>query len=139
VTDTSRDFAPKMCKRVIPVNKGVDMTLDEYQKKAMTTELMKRSVDQKASDPAFVAKILGLVGEAGEVAEKFKKIIRDMDGEILVEDRLEIRKELGDVLWYIAALSDYLGFSLEEVGQKNIDKLLDRKARGVSGGSGDNR
>ena len=105
----------------------------------MTTELMTRSEGLHAHDPAFIAKILGLVGEAGEVAEKFKKIVRDKNGVIAGMDIDEISKELGDVLWYVAALSEYLGMTLEDVAQKNIEKLSSRKARGVSNGSGDNR
>lgn len=105
----------------------------------MTTELMTRSKGLHAHDPAFIAKILGLVGEAGEVAEKFKKIVRDREGVINSSDVDDISKELGDVLWYVAALSDYLGLSLDDVAQKNVEKLSSRKARGVSNGSGDNR
>lgn len=115
------------------------MTFDEYQKIAITTELMDRSDHLNAGDPAFVAKLLGLVGEAGETAEKFKKIIRDRQGVITAEDTQDIVKELGDVLWYISALADYLDVSLEEVASENLKKVLSRKARGQSHGSGDNR
>ena len=115
------------------------MTLDEYQTQAMTTELMQRSQNPKASEPAFIAKILGLVGEAGEVAEKIKKIVRDKEGVISNEDKLELQKELGDVLWYIAALSDYLGLRLDDVGAQNLSKLASRKNRGELHGKGDNR
>lgn len=115
------------------------MNFNDYQKKAITTELMDRSEILNANDPALVAKILGLAGEAGEVSEKFKKIIRDKEGKITEEDAKEIKKELGDVLWYISALSDYLGFTLEEVASGNLDKVLSRKDRGASRGSGDNR
>lgn len=115
------------------------MTFDEYQKKAISTELMVRKDSLTANDPAMMAKILGLVGEAGEVAEKFKKIVRDKNGEISKEDKSELEKELGDVLWYINALSDYLGLSLDEVANKNLKKLFDRKSRGTQRGAGDNR
>lgn len=115
------------------------MTLNEYQQKSLTTELMKRPDTIKATDPSFVAKILGLVGEAGEVAEKIKKIVRDKDGLISDDDRAEIKKELGDVLWYVSVMSDYLGLELEEVACANIEKLASRKQRGTSRGSGDNR
>lgn len=80
-----------------------------------------------------------MTGEAGEVSEKVKKILRDKNGQATDADRLEIAKELGDVLWYINVLSVRLGFSLEEVAQMNLDKVLSRKARGVTHGSGDNR
>lgn len=115
------------------------MTFDEYQKKAIQTELMEKSDELSANDPAFVAKLLGLVGEAGEVSEKFKKIIRDKNGVITDVDKTEIAKELGDVLWYVSALAEYLGISLEDVAQKNIEKVFSRKKRGMSQGSGDNR
>ena len=115
------------------------MTLNEYQKQALTTEIMSRAKDIDATEPAFVAKILGLVGEAGEVAEKFKKIVRDKQGKINKTDEVEIKKELGDVLWYTAVIADYLGIKFEDIAQTNLDKLASRKARGVSKGSGDNR
>lgn len=116
-----------------------DITFDQYQKIAITTELMQRSDVINANDPAFVAKLLGLSGEAGEVAEKFKKIIRDRGGIITPSDIQDIVKELGDVLWYISAVADYLGVSLEKVASENLNKVLSRKARGQSRGSGDNR
>lgn len=82
---------------------------------------------------------LKLNGEAGEVAEKLGKIIRDKDGQGSEDDRQELKKELGDVLWYVAMLSDELNLSLEDVANTNLDKLQSRKDRGVIGGSGDNR
>jgi NTP pyrophosphatase (non-canonical NTP hydrolase) len=87
---------------------------------------------------------LGLVGEAGEVAEKLKKHFRDDaysldDKDLTAERRAAIKKELGDTLWYVARLAAHCGFTLDEVAQDNIDKLADRMARGVLGGSGDNR
>lgn len=115
------------------------MTLNEYQKQALTTEIMNRNNTINATEPAFMAKILGLVGESGEVAEKFKKIIRDKNGKLSSDDKVEIKKELGDVLWYTAVIADYLGIDFEDVAQTNLQKLASRKARGTSKGSGDNR
>lgn len=115
------------------------MNLNEYQAQAITTELMKRPEKLNGNDPALVAKVLGLVGESGEVAEKFKKIIRDKRGEISAEDSAEIVKELGDVLWYVSAIADYLDTPLEEVAHTNLQKLFSRRDRGTSRGSGDNR
>jgi NTP pyrophosphatase (non-canonical NTP hydrolase) len=115
------------------------MTFNEYQTQAITTDLMKRSVDNNANDPAMVDKILGLVGEAGEVAEKFKKIIRDKEGFISSEDKKDIVKELGDVVWYISVIADYLNVEFDEVANKNLEKLFDRIDRGTARGSGDNR
>lgn len=82
---------------------------------------------------------LGLNGEAGEVAEHIKKYLRD-DGACMPAEREDqIVKELGDALWYLSMLADELGFKLEDVAQKNVDKLADRAERGVIGGSGDER
>ena len=80
---------------------------------------------------------LGLAGEAGEVADKVKKIYRD--GKDDARFRGEIAKEIGDVLWYCATLADDLGFSLQQVAEMNIRKLKSRKVAGTIGGSGDNR
>ena len=82
---------------------------------------------------------LGLCGEAGEVAEKVKKIIRDKGSVYTPEDKFEILKELGDVLFYITALSQDLGFSLEDVAMMNVEKLMSRKERDAIHGNGDNR
>jgi NTP pyrophosphatase (non-canonical NTP hydrolase) len=107
-------------------------TFEEYEVKAAQTA----TYNPKWSKlyPA-----LGLAGEAGEVADKVKKVLRDKNGKFSVEDVKELRKELGDVLWYIAALSHDLGFSLEEVARINVEKVHDRKKRGMIQGSGDNR
>lgn len=117
------------------------MDLNEYQKQAISTDTFgAKSIETTdVFTKAFMAKLLGLVGEAGEVAEKFKKILRDKDGVLSDQDKKEIVKELGDVLWYTSALSHYLGVSLEDVAEGNLNKVLGRKQRGVSHGSGDNR
>jgi NTP pyrophosphatase (non-canonical NTP hydrolase) len=65
--------------------------------------------------------------------------VRDKGGKINLKDKVELSKELGDVLWYLSAISDYLGLSLEDVAKGNLDKVFSRKDRGVSSGSGDNR
>lgn len=103
------------------------MTFEEYQEKARTTAIYPR-------EHAIVYPALGLAGESGEVAEKVKKWIRDG-----VLDRDSIVKELGDVLWYIAALSGDLEISMDQIAERNIAKLSDRAARGKIQGSGDNR
>ena len=115
------------------------MTFDEYQKQAVTTDVMRNLPRENLLDAAFIAKILGLAGESGEVVDKFKKIIRDKNSIISEEDKVEIVKELGDVLWYIAVISDYLGSTIEEVAKANQGKLTSRKERGVVHGKGDNR
>lgn len=103
------------------------MDFSSYQKKAKSTAIYPEAY--KLVYPA-----LGLAGETGEVAEKVKKSIRD--GNLDVEG---LKKELGDVLWYIAAIANDMGFDLNEIAQMNLDKLESRKNRGVLQGSGDNR
>ena len=87
----------------------------------------------------FIYPTLGLSGEAGEVANKIKKVIRDKNSTLDKETVEELEKELGDVLWYIAQLATELGLSLEKIAQKNLKKLFSRKERGKLSGSGDNR
>ena len=107
------------------------MDLQEYAEKARRTDF---NTDIHGNLWLYYA--LGLVGEAGEIAEKIKKAYRDNDGNI---DPELMKKELGDVLWYITMLSEKFGFTLEDVAQTNITKLEDRMKRGVLGGSGDKR
>lgn len=83
--------------------------------------------------------VLGLVGEAGEIAEKFKKLVRDNNSDENFIDKEDMQKELGDVLWYVAVLAHYLDIDLNELAEKNIAKLASRLERGKIGGSGDNR
>jgi NTP pyrophosphatase (non-canonical NTP hydrolase) len=114
------------------------MTFDEYQKQAITTDAYGGGQQPLGSD-AFYNKLLGLCGESGEVADKFKKIFRNNDGKMSDEEKQEIVKELGDVLWYLNAIATYLGVPLESVAAKNIEKLFDRKERNVIKSKGDNR
>jgi NTP pyrophosphatase (non-canonical NTP hydrolase) len=106
---------------------------DEYQRAAM------RTARDKNAPGEFMHLVLGLVGEAGEVAEKVKKLVRDKNGELAQLDLDDMAAELGDVLWYTAVLANFLGLSLDDVAQRNVDKLADRQRRAVLGGSGDNR
>ena len=116
------------------------MELNDYQKQALST--VGYPYEFKTIYPA-----LGMNGEAGEVADKVKKVIRDTfvmtddKGAIVlsVDKRIELAKEIGDVLWYCATLSHDLGMKLEDVAQMNIDKLKSRQERGKLSGSGDNR
>jgi len=114
------------------------MTFDEYQKQAITTDLYEGTMES-VTDHSFLEKAFGLVGEAGEVAEKLKKIIRDKDGKFSDEDKAELTKELGDVLWYISSLAKYMQVSLDDLATQNLEKVLSRRSRGVTKGSGDNR
>lgn len=113
------------------------MKIDEYSEQAISTLLGEHAITDM--DATLLSQVFGLVGESGEVAEKFKKLIRDKKGQISEEDKAEILKELGDILWYVNSVSTLLGSTLEEVAQKNLDKVLSRKARGATRGSGDNR
>lgn len=82
---------------------------------------------------------LGLVSEAGEIAGKVKKIIRDKGGVFEAADFYDLLDEAGDTLWYIARFVDHLGFDLSEAADRNLEKLKSRSARGVLIGSGDKR
>lgn len=110
------------------------MTFKEYQKKALDT----------AAYPAALAVpylCLGIASEAGEVAGKMKKVIRDKKRPFIVDDGEAdpILTEVGDVLWYCAMICNELGAELEDVAEHNINKLRGRKHRGVIKGSGDER
>lgn len=108
------------------------MNLNEYQGAARDFAIYPREM-------AVIYPVLGLCGEAGEVAEKIKKIARDTDGQSSDDQRAAIAKELGDVLWYVANLAFDLGFTLDQIANENIRKLSDRRDRNVLKGSGDNR
>lgn len=106
------------------------MNINDYQDQAVKTAIYKHPVIYPA---------LGLANEAGEVLGKIKKVLRDNDGDFTSEKRKEIGSEIGDVLWYIAALARDLDLSMSDIAQCNLDKLNSRMSRGVLGGSGDNR
>ncbi len=109
------------------------MTFNEYQKKSRETAIYYNK------DKNYIYPTLGLVGEAGEIAEKIKKILRDNGGSVDEKDKVELVKELGDLLWYLSQLSTELGLSLDDIAVSNIEKITSRKERGVLHGSGDNR
>lgn len=113
------------------------MGFDEYQKKAAKYDFFEVTVDLK--EVGFVEKVLGLTGEAGETADKIKKILRDKNGVVSDEDRQLTAKELGDVLWYVAGIARYLGVPLSEVAKGNIEKLESRYQRNKLHGEGDER
>jgi NTP pyrophosphatase (non-canonical NTP hydrolase) len=113
------------------------MTFDEYQKQALTTAY---------TDPAYVDTLMdktiwamGVAGEAGEVVEKWKKIVAYKEGKITDDELQDLGKELADVVWYIAVMAHSLGLSFEDIMEQNVRKLADRKKRGVIKGAGDNR
>lgn len=131
-------------KKLKPVVK-----LDDYQEAAIRYDtypdflngMMKYSKDgiMIGTEPGLMEKVLGLPGEAGEAADKFKKVLRDKNGIISSHDREEIVKELGDVLWYLAMIAEYLEVPLSEVANMNLEKLESRLERNKIHGNGDNR
>lgn len=114
------------------------MKFDEYQKRALSTDLS-AGKGRDLLSIAFMDKVLGLLGESGEIADKLKKILRDKNAQLTDEDRRELAKELGDVLWYVAVLSQYIGYSFDDIATQNVEKLASRKIRGKLSGKGDNR
>ncbi len=109
------------------------MDFNAYQEAARRTA----AYPDVGSNPIYPT--LGLTGEAGEVADKVKKVLRDRDGQFDPEVREAIKLELGDVLWYVAQLGSELGFAMEEIASANLEKLASRAARGRIAGSGDLR
>ena len=113
------------------------MQFSEYQKESRVTALYPEVGNN------FVYPTLGLVGEAGEIAEKVKKLFRDKNTftprEVSADDRVEIAKELGDVLWYVAQVASEFGVELEDIATGNIEKLRSRMERNTLHGDGDNR
>jgi NTP pyrophosphatase (non-canonical NTP hydrolase) len=109
------------------------MTFNEYQLKAKETAIFPEETNR------FIYATLGMMGEAGEVSEKIKKIWRDKGKEVNDADREEITKELGDVLWYMSQLALELKINFDDVATNNLNKLQSRLARNVLHGAGDNR
>lgn len=120
--DENRGTAPK----------GGDMGLNDYQQAALSTAIYPH--DHEIS---YLA--LALCGEAGEVADKIKKIIRDKDGKLYQPDTRAIADELGDALWYASNLAHVLGYKLSDIARLNIEKINGRLERGTLHGEGDNR
>jgi len=115
------------------------MTINEYQTKAHTFALYPYGHIDEGSEADYLYPALGLAEEAGEVAGKYAKAIRDCKGGIDNERKEAIIKELGDVCWFVAELSTLLDVPLQEVMLRNINKLTSRLNRGVINGEGDNR
>jgi NTP pyrophosphatase (non-canonical NTP hydrolase) len=109
------------------------MNLNDYQKQAADFNVIK--------DPKYkpISYTLGLVGESGEIAEKIKKAIRNLDGDFSRLDADDLKKELGDLLWYVAMLASTFDISLDDIAVSNLQKLTDRKNRNVIKGVGENR
>lgn len=108
------------------------MTLNEYQQIALETAVYPEEYN-------IVYPALGMAGEAGEVADKVKKVIRDNNADFSPLKCEEIAMEIGDVLWYCAVLADRIGYRLDTIARMNNRKLKSRQLRGKLGGNGDNR
>ena len=109
------------------------MLLSDYQTRS------RRTATYPGAGENIVYPTLGLTGEAGEVAEKVKKLLRDDRGVMSQERRAALAAELGDVLWYVAQVATEADLDLAEIAQGNLDKLRSRQERGVLAGSGDQR
>lgn len=108
------------------------MELNEYQKAALSTAIY-------PNDNNISYLTLAICGEAGELADKVKKVIRDKNGQFYIADLSAIALELGDILWYAANLAKVLGYDLSDIAQMNIEKINGRVERGTIHGTGDNR
>lgn len=107
--------------------------MDDYQQAALRTAAPRDKPNE------LFHLLLGLVGETGEIAEKAKKIVRDRNSDFSQWDTEDLKKELGDTLWYVAVIANYFDVSLDEIAQLNIAKVADRQQRGMIGGRGDAR
>jgi len=105
----------------------------EYKKKSRETAVYQNLGKN------YIYPLLGLAGETGEVVEKFKKLLRNNDGVIDKEFIESIKKELGDVLWYISQISTELDIELDDIAETNIKKLKSRMERNVIKSYGDDR
>ncbi len=109
------------------------MTFNDYQKESNKTAIY----PDKGNN--FVYPVLGMMGEAGEVAEKIKKVWRDKNNIVSDDDKNEIKKEMGDVLWYLSQLATELGIDFDDIANTNILKINSRLERHKLNGDGDNR
>ena len=108
------------------------MNFNEYQEQAISTAVYPEEL-------VILYPTLGLCGEAGEVAEKIKKLYRDADGQLTFDFIATVKDELGDVLWYLANLAHDLDLDLNQVAEANLVKLKSRSERNVVHGDGDSR
>lgn len=117
----------------VKLSEAADTTFSDYQSQSRETAIYPDAGDN------LLYPTLGLCGEAGEVAEKVKKMVRDDGGALTEARREELSRELGDVLWYAAQIATEAGLDLEEIARSNIAKLASRRDRGALQGSGDRR
>ena len=118
---------------MLPQREFMKLTFNQYEDEAYAMAIYP---DQGRN---ITYPVLGLAGETGEVADKVKKCLRDHGGHFNEQRMQDLIKEMGDVLWYLVALSREIGISLESVAQQNLEKLRDRKTRGRLQGEGDER
>lgn len=124
---------PLVCPQSVRRDGTHPMRFDDYQSQAARTALYPERGNN------WMYPVLGLAGEAGEVAEQAKRIVRDDGGVLTPERRERLKGELGDVLWYVAALCHELGFEMAEVAEANLEKLASRQRRDALRGEGDGR
>lgn len=129
------------------IDRKTFMDADEYQAKAVSTEIYSDAAMEFIS-LSFLEQIRWLKlaycagklnGEAGEAAEIVFKAFRGNGGYLSGEDKVRLQKELGDIVWYVSNIAQLIGVPLSEIMQQNVDKLQDRKERGVLHGYGDDR
>ena len=117
------------------------LTFADYQQFILNTGFYpgRREIGEKPNMEGLTYCALGIAGEAGEVADKIKKLLRDHGGQLTPELKDGLIKEVGDVLWYLTAMANELDIRIDLVAQTNIDKINSRTARGTRQGSGDDR
>lgn len=118
------------------------MDFDSYQKEAHRTAVYRTifvEIPDGMLNVPWVYPVMKLCGEAGEVSEKFGKVLRDDSGTITPEAKDAIVKEMGDVLWYLSEIATQINVKLDTIAVANVKKLQSRRERGVIQGSGDNR
>lgn len=106
--------------------------IDNYQKECKKTAIY-------PTEYSVIYPVIGMCGETGEVAEKIKKIIRDKNSIFDETSKIEIMKELGDVMWYISNIATDLNVNMSDILTMNLDKIQSRQSRNKIHGSGDNR
>lgn len=131
-----------------------ELTLNQYQDQASITDIASPAIikyvealnipdnNDRLKLMALLRLLymsLGLTGEAGEIANKVKKIVRDADGDITLSSLIAVGKEAGDCLWYLSKVSECVGYTLEEVAQNNLKTLQKRLETSTLNGNGDNR
>lgn len=114
---------------------GLGMNFDQYAKGARETAIY----PGRGELNGLLYAVIGLSGESGELCNKIKKILRDSNGHISYDIRNAIAGELGDILWYVAAVCDELDYDIDLIATLNLAKLRKRLLEGTIGGSGDNR